>query len=210
MSCTCWASIGRPVAGRIGRADAGEQQPQIVVDLGHGADGGARVLRRGLLLDRDRRRQARDMVDVGLFHHVEELPRIGRQAFDIAALALGIDRVEGQAGLARARQPGDHHQLVARNIHVDVLEVVFARAAHLDMFQLSHRVPRAPPLTDSLCRRTLQAQNENTSGTSVTIPCLHLRDDFHGGQIGAGVLQWHGRSGLWSVRCLGLFFPCLP
>ena len=34
--------------------------------------------------------------------------------------------------LARAREPGDHNQLVARNLHVDVLEVVYARAMHRD------------------------------------------------------------------------------
>ncbi len=34
-------------------ADAGKQQAQVVVDLGDGADGGARVVRGGLLLDRD-------------------------------------------------------------------------------------------------------------------------------------------------------------
>ena len=39
-------------------ADAREQQPQVVVDLGDGADGRARVVRGRLLLDRDRRRQA--------------------------------------------------------------------------------------------------------------------------------------------------------
>ena len=75
-----------------------------------------------------------DMVDVGLLHHVEELPRIGRQRLDIAPLALGIDGVEGERGLAGARQPGDHHELLARQIERDVLEIVLARAADGDEF----------------------------------------------------------------------------
>jgi hypothetical protein len=33
---------------------------------------------------------------------------------------------------ARARQAGEHHQLVARDLHVDVLQVVLARAADRD------------------------------------------------------------------------------
>ncbi len=74
--------------GRIGHADARPQQPHVVVDLGDGADGRARVLRGGLLLDRDRRRQAVDLVDVRLLHHLEELARVGREALDVAALAL--------------------------------------------------------------------------------------------------------------------------
>ena len=40
---------------RMVDADAGKHKPHVVVDLGHRADGGARVARRGLLLDGDRR-----------------------------------------------------------------------------------------------------------------------------------------------------------
>ncbi len=41
--------------GGIGRADAGEQQPQIVVNLGHGANRGTRVFTGGFLFDRNGR-----------------------------------------------------------------------------------------------------------------------------------------------------------
>ncbi len=64
--------------------------PQVVVDLGHRADGGARVVAGGLLLDGDRRRQAFDQIDVGLVHQLQELARVGAQAFDVAALAFGV------------------------------------------------------------------------------------------------------------------------
>ena len=122
----------QPGRGRVGHADARPQQPHVVVDLGDGADRGARIARGGLLLDGDGRRQAVDLVDVRLLHHLQELPRIGRQALDVAALALGIDGVEGERGFARAGQAGEHHQLVARNVEVDVLEIVLARAADGD------------------------------------------------------------------------------
>ncbi len=125
--------VQRDVVDRaVGRAGAREQQAQVVVDLGHRADGGARVVRGGLLLDRDRGRQALDHVHVGLVHQLQELPGIGRQALDVAALAFGVQRVERERRLARARQPGDHHQLVARDVQVDVLEVVRARPADAD------------------------------------------------------------------------------
>ena len=114
------------------RADPRVQQPQVVVDLGDRADGGARVVRGGFLLDRDRRRQPLDMVQIRLFHHRQELARIRGQRFDIAPLALGIDRVECERGLARAGQAGDHDQPVARQFQIDVLEVVRARAAKAD------------------------------------------------------------------------------
>jgi hypothetical protein len=120
----------------VGRANARVEQAQVVVDLGHRAHRGARVVARRLLLDGDRRRQALDQVDVGLLHELEELARVGRQRLDVAALPLGVERVEGERGLARARQPGDHHQFFARQLKVDVLEVVRACAADADLFQV--------------------------------------------------------------------------
>ena len=124
------------VVGAERRAGARVQQAQVVVDLGDRADRRARVVRGGLLLDADRRRQALDHVDVGLVHQLQELARIGRQALDIAPLALGVQRVEGQARLARARQAGDHDQRVLRDVEVDVLQVVRARAADVERSRL--------------------------------------------------------------------------
>ncbi len=105
-------------------ADPRPEQPQVVVDLGDRADRRARVARGRLLVDRDRRREALDRVDVGLLHQPQELARVRGQRLDITPLALGVDRVEGEARLARARQPGDHDQRVARQLQRDVLEVV--------------------------------------------------------------------------------------
>ncbi|MDT4847834.1 hypothetical protein FQZ97_819070 [compost metagenome] len=87
----------------------------------------------GLLLDRDRRRQAFDGVHIGLFHHRQELPGIGRQGLHIAALALGVESVEGQRRLARTGQTGDHDQLVAGQGEVDVLQVMGACPTDQDL-----------------------------------------------------------------------------
>ncbi len=119
--------------GGVGDADPRPQQAHVVVDFGHRADGGAGVLRGGLLLDRDRRRQALDAVDVGLAHQFQELAGVGGQRLDVAALALGVDRVERQRGFAGAGQAGDDRQRVARDDDVDVLQIMFARAAHVDV-----------------------------------------------------------------------------
>jgi hypothetical protein len=127
----------------VGVPDPGPQQPQVVVDLGDGADRGARVARSGLLVDGDGRRQALDRVHVGLVHLPEELPRVGRQRLHVAPLALRVDGVEGQRGLARARQPGDDHQRVARDAQVEVLQVVLAGAGDDQLVGLLH-------ITDSM------------------------------------------------------------
>ena len=122
-------ALDRGVADRAVRA-AGPcvEQAQVVVDLGDGADGRARVLARGLLVDRDGRREALDEVDVRLVHLTEELARVRRQRLDVAALALGEDRVEGEARLARAGQAREHDEGVAREVEGDVLEVVLPGA----------------------------------------------------------------------------------
>ena len=121
------------VLGAVRLADAREEQAQVVVDLRHRPDGGARVVGGRLLLDRDRGRQPLDQVDVRLLHELQELPRVGRKGFDVAPLPLRIERVEGEGRLPRSGQAGDHHQPVARNVEVDIPEVVRAGAADSDL-----------------------------------------------------------------------------
>ena len=69
-----------------------------------------------------------DMVDVGLGHLPQELPGKARQAFDVAPLAFGIQRVEGQRAFARPADAGQANQLVAGQDQIDVPQVVFAGA----------------------------------------------------------------------------------
>jgi len=130
------------VLGAVRAADAGVEQPQVVVDFGHRAHGRARVVAGGFLLDGDGRRQAVDAVHVGLVEALQKLARVGAQALDVAALALGVQGVEGEAGFARTRQPGDHHQRVFRDVEVDVFQVVRARATHAQHRQRSRLAQR--------------------------------------------------------------------
>ena len=108
---------------------AGVEQAEVVVDLGDRADGRARIARCGLLVDRDGRRQTFDEVDVRLVHLAEELAGVRRQRLDVAALALGEDRVERQRRLAGPGEPREHDQRVPREVERDVLEIVLACAA---------------------------------------------------------------------------------
>ena len=115
---------------------AGVEQAQVVVDLGDRADGRARVLRRGLLVDRHRGAQALDEVDIGLVHLAQELAGVRRERLDVATLALCEDRVEGEAGLARAGKAGEHDQGISGQVERDVLEIVLARAPNDEL--ISH------------------------------------------------------------------------
>ena len=94
----------------------------------------------GFLVDGDGWRQALDLVDVRLLELAQELPGVGRQRLDVAPLALGVEGVEGETGLAGAGDTREHHELVARNLKVDVLEIVFPRAADDDGV-VGHNVP---------------------------------------------------------------------
>ena len=70
------------------------QQLQVVGELGHRAHRRARRAHRIGLVDRDRRRNAFDPVDLRLVHPVEELPRVRRERLDVAPLSFGVQRVE--------------------------------------------------------------------------------------------------------------------
>ena len=114
--------LGRddPAAARaVGRPDPGEEEAEEVVDLGDRANGRARVGRDRLLVDGDRRRDALDGLDLGFLHLVDELAGVGREALDVAALALGEDGVEGEGRLPGAGRAGDHDQLVPGERNVD-------------------------------------------------------------------------------------------
>ena len=121
---------GPAAVGAVRRADGGVEQAQVVVDLGDGADGGARTAAGGLLLDGDGRAEAFDGIHVGPLDLVEELACVGRERLHVAALALGVDGVEGQRALARAGESGDHRERVAGDADVDVVQIVLARPAH--------------------------------------------------------------------------------
>ncbi len=77
-----------------GLAAAGKEQAKIVVDFGGGGDGRTRIARGVFLADGDGRGDPGDLVHIGLFHALQELPGIGGKGFDVAALAFGVDGVK--------------------------------------------------------------------------------------------------------------------
>ena len=131
---TIWVAdcrrMGRVALGAMRCPRPRIEEPEVVVDLGHRAYGGPRVPGHRLLLDRDGGRESVDAVDIGLLHQPQELARVGREGLHIPALSLGIDRIERQGGLPRAREPRDHHEAFAGDLDGDVLEVVLARSAN--------------------------------------------------------------------------------
>ena len=126
------ARDGSPALGAVRSADAGKEQTQVVVDLRHGAHRRAGVSRRGLLVNGDRGGKAVDAVQIRLVHLPQELSCVAGEGLHVTTLTLGIDGVKGEARLARAGEAGDDDEPVARDVDVDVSEVVLAGAADDD------------------------------------------------------------------------------
>ncbi len=111
-------------------ADFCEQEPQVVVGFRDGADGAAAGAAGRFVSDADRRRQAGDPFGGGSLRALEKLARVGGEGFDVAALALGVERVQREAGFAAAAEPAEDNQLAVRDVEIDPLEVM-----HLDASQ---------------------------------------------------------------------------
>ena len=117
-----------------GAADSGVEQAQVIIDFGHRSHRGARIAQAVLLLDGDGRRDARHLLHVGFLDTFQELAGVGRERFDIAPLPLGIDGVEGQAGLSRSAHSRNHGQTFMRNLAIDIPEIVYLGASNLKNF----------------------------------------------------------------------------
>ena len=146
------AGLGRhgPAAvGAMPLPDPGKQHAQIIVDLGDRADGRPRVAAAGLLLDRDRRAQPVDPVDLGLGHLPQELPGVAREALDVAALPFGIKRVERQRALARARDAGQADQLARAAGRSETSRRLCSRAPRITM---SDAIPARPSAREAIVR----------------------------------------------------------
>ena len=111
---------------------ARKKQFQVVVQLGHRADGGARGTHRIRLVDGDGRRDAADGIHLWLVHALEELPRVGREGFDVAALTFRINGIEGERGFSRTTDPRDDGELAQRQFQREIAQIVLARALYED------------------------------------------------------------------------------
>ena len=114
-------------------ADAREEHTQVIENFGDRADGRTRVASAGLLLDRDRRRQAGNRIDLRLLHLAEELARVRRKRLDVPPLPFRVECVERQRTFARTADAGHHDQSVLRQPQVDALQVVLASPVNDDL-----------------------------------------------------------------------------
>ncbi len=62
---------------------------------------------------------------------MEEPPRVWRHGLEVPPLRLRVQRAERERRLPRTGHAREHDERIARNLDIDVLEIVLARAAHV-------------------------------------------------------------------------------
>jgi hypothetical protein len=124
----------------IRHAHPREKKPEEIVDLRDGAHRGPRIVRGGLLIDRNRRGKPFDRIDIGFIDPAEELPSVRAQRFDVASLPFGVNRIKSQGGFATAREPGEYGQGIFRDHDIDVFKL-FSLAPLTTMYFLLSIMP---------------------------------------------------------------------
>lgn len=115
-----------------GLGGAGEEELEVVVDLGDRADGracGADIVR---LLDGDGGGDAFDAVGERFIHPLEELAGVGTESLHIPPLSLGVNGIEGEARFAAAARSSNDNELPDGKLKVNSLEVVLSGSAEPD------------------------------------------------------------------------------
>jgi hypothetical protein len=129
-----------------------EQQTQEMMNLGERADGTFSAAAAGTLLDGNRRRDAVNGIHIRARCDLHKLARVSIERFEVAALPFTKDDVERQRGFAAARYAGNHGELLARQSHIEILQIVLACIANPDeLVQLAFG-----PLRTQLRRRLQQ------------------------------------------------------
>lgn len=100
-----WAEAG---------SDAGEEDPQEILDFGDGADGAAGVIAGRFLADGDRGGETGEEIDIRFGELSDELASVGGEAFEIPSLSFGVERIEGHGAFAAAADAGKTDEFTAR------------------------------------------------------------------------------------------------
>ena len=108
----------------VGDTRTSVEQAQKVVYLGDGADRGAGILARCLLVNGDDGAESGYLVYIGALHIADVASCVGGECIDIAPLSFGKDGVESERRLAAARQSGDDRQCMAGYADADILQVM--------------------------------------------------------------------------------------
>lgn len=104
----------------------------MVGDFGDGTDGAAGGADWVGLAEGDGGWDTFDAVDSGAIHTLEELAGVGAKSFRVAALAFGVEGIEGEGGFARAGGAGQDVKHPEGQVKREVFEIILAGAFNAD------------------------------------------------------------------------------
>ena len=110
--------------------EAGVHEPQAVQQFRAGAEGAADARHARPLVQRQRRRDIQHLFHRGFRSLGHPAAGVGGQRLQIPAGAFGIQHPQRQRGFTRPRHARNAHDLVQRDVHVDVFQVVYLCPAH--------------------------------------------------------------------------------
>ena len=145
-----------PAVRAVRNPDPRVEQAQIVINLRHSPYRRPGILRCCLLVYGNRRGKPVYGIHIRFIHLPEEHPGIGTQALHIPPLPFGIDSIESQAGFAAAGQAGYNSQPVTRNLHINILQIVFSGASDDNVFLHAEDTPTGYGLTVLLYALSLE------------------------------------------------------
>ena len=112
------------------------QQPQKIIDFCNRTNGRAGILSGSLLFDGNNRAKTGNLIYIRAFHVPHKLTGIRTKTFHIPALPFIVNRIESQRRFAAATHTRKHHQFILGDSDVNVFQVVFPCAKHLNIFYM--------------------------------------------------------------------------
>src|SRR5438105_3888277 len=104
------------------------------------------------------------MIDLRLLHLAEKLAGVTGQRLQIPALALGVDRIQGERGFTAAAGAAAYSHLLARQLDGDVFQIVLLGALNGDVRDLAVRARLVPTLRVGTPAATLCVASSGVPG----------------------------------------------
>lgn len=125
--------------GTFMTAETREQQAQIIEQFGRRSEGRMHAARTWPLTQGNGSWNMEHLINLRARSLADAAPRICRKRLKIPPASFGVEHPKRQRTLSRARNARNTNQLMQRNIHINVLQIVHARTAHLDRLRLMKR-----------------------------------------------------------------------
>lgn len=113
-------------------AGCGVEDPEVIVDFRGGGQGGATGATGVALFNGEGRGKTLNRVDCRGGKAFEMKAGVSGEAFEVAALSFGVDRVESEGGFSGARRAGEDDQAIFRDVEIEPSEVVLPCAANTE------------------------------------------------------------------------------